>query len=94
MTEETSEVPRELLESIRDIIGRKIKIAVRKKVKLELKGDRVENKVLVLTSCRAFILTARVPTKVKICIILCCFCFTAPSFISRDALNLTFPAKH
>ncbi|XP_073534973.1 F-actin-uncapping protein LRRC16A isoform X2 [Phyllobates terribilis] len=53
-------------DSIRDVIGRKIKIAVRKKVKLEIKGDKVENKVLVLTSCRAFILTARVPTKLEL----------------------------
>ncbi|XP_063307726.1 F-actin-uncapping protein LRRC16A isoform X2 [Pelobates fuscus] len=66
MTEESSEVPRELIESIRDVIGRKIKIAVRKKVKLEVKGDKVENKVLVLASCRAFILTARVPTKLEL----------------------------
>ncbi|XP_073534974.1 F-actin-uncapping protein LRRC16A isoform X3 [Phyllobates terribilis] len=66
MTEESSEVPKELQDSIRDVIGRKIKIAVRKKVKLEIKGDKVENKVLVLTSCRAFILTARVPTKLEL----------------------------
>uniref|UniRef100_A0A8C5MQY3 Capping protein regulator and myosin 1 linker 1 n=1 Tax=Leptobrachium leishanense TaxID=445787 RepID=A0A8C5MQY3_9ANUR len=65
MTEESSEVPREVLESIRDVIGRKIKIAVRKKVKLEFKGDKVENKILVLASCRAFLLTARVPTKLE-----------------------------
>ncbi|XP_075069271.1 F-actin-uncapping protein LRRC16A isoform X2 [Mixophyes fleayi] len=66
MTEEISEVPKELSDSIRDVIGRKIKIAVRKKVKLEIKGDKVENKVLVLASCRAFILTARVPTKLEL----------------------------
>ncbi|XP_068093101.1 F-actin-uncapping protein LRRC16A isoform X2 [Hyperolius riggenbachi] len=66
MTDDSSEVPKELLESIRDVIGRKIKIAVRKKVKLELKGDKFENKVLVLASCRAFILTARVPTKLEL----------------------------
>ncbi|XP_072267686.1 F-actin-uncapping protein LRRC16A isoform X2 [Pyxicephalus adspersus] len=66
MTEESSEVPKELLESIRDVIGRKIKIAVRKKVKLEVKGDKYENKVLVLASCRAFILTARVPSKLEL----------------------------
>ncbi|XP_069586997.1 F-actin-uncapping protein LRRC16A isoform X2 [Ranitomeya imitator] len=66
MTEESSEVPKELQENIRDVIGRKIKIAVRKRVKLEMKGDKVENKVLVLTSCRAFILTARVPTKLEL----------------------------
>ncbi|ERE77588.1 leucine-rich repeat-containing protein 16A isoform 1 [Cricetulus griseus] len=47
MTDESSDVPRELTESIKDVIGRKIKISVKKKVKLEVKGDRVENKVLV-----------------------------------------------
>ncbi|KAM9233563.1 F-actin-uncapping protein LRRC16A isoform 4-T4 [Dugong dugon] len=66
MTEESSEVPRQLTESIEDVIGRKIKIAVKKKVKLEVKGDRVENKVLVLTSCRAFLVTARIPTKLEL----------------------------
>lgn len=66
MTEEGSEVPRELTESIKDVIGRKIKIAVKKKVKLEVKGDKVENKVLVLTSCRAFLVTARIPTKLEL----------------------------
>uniref|UniRef100_A0A8C3YGJ7 Capping protein regulator and myosin 1 linker 1 n=1 Tax=Catagonus wagneri TaxID=51154 RepID=A0A8C3YGJ7_9CETA len=66
MTEESSEVPGELIESIKDVIGRKIKIALKKKVKLEVKGDKVENKVLVLTSCRAFLVTARVPTKLEV----------------------------
>ncbi|XP_040611644.1 F-actin-uncapping protein LRRC16A isoform X6 [Mesocricetus auratus] len=66
MTDESSDVPRELMESIKDVIGRKIKISVRKKVKLEAKGDRVENKVLVLTSCRAFLLSARIPTKLEL----------------------------
>ncbi|XP_051826550.1 F-actin-uncapping protein LRRC16A isoform X5 [Antechinus flavipes] len=66
MTEESSEVPKELIESIKDVIGRKIKIAVKKKVKLEVKGDKVENKVLVLTSCRAFLVTARIPTKLEL----------------------------
>ncbi|XP_078097739.1 F-actin-uncapping protein LRRC16A-like isoform X2 [Mustelus asterias] len=63
MTEDLSEVPKELLESVRDVIGRKIKIILKKKVKLEVKGDKVENKVLVLTSCRVFLLAARIPTK-------------------------------
>lgn len=66
MTNESSDVPRELMESIKDVIGRKIKISVKKKVKLEVKGDRVENKVLVLTSCRAFLLSARIPTKLEL----------------------------
>ncbi|XP_077876758.1 F-actin-uncapping protein LRRC16A isoform X13 [Ictidomys tridecemlineatus] len=54
------------LKSIKDVVGRKIKIAVKKKVKVEVKGDKVENKVLVLTSCRAFLLTARIPTKLEL----------------------------
>lgn len=36
-------------ESARDVIGRKIKISVKKKVKLETKGDKVDNKILVST---------------------------------------------
>lgn len=59
-------MPRELLESIKDVIGRKIKISVKKKVKLETKGDKVDNKILVLTSCRAFLLTSRIPTKLEL----------------------------
>ncbi|XP_027379873.1 F-actin-uncapping protein LRRC16A isoform X6 [Bos indicus x Bos taurus] len=52
--------------SIKDVLGRKIKIALKKKVKLEVKGDKVENRVLVLTSCRAFLVTARIPTKLEV----------------------------
>nr|XP_044988198.1 F-actin-uncapping protein LRRC16A isoform X3 [Jaculus jaculus] len=66
MTDESSDVPRELMESVKDVLGRKIKMTVKKKVKLEVKGDRVENKVLVLTSCRAFLLSARIPTKLEL----------------------------
>nr|KAF6396297.1 capping protein regulator and myosin 1 linker 1 [Rousettus aegyptiacus] len=66
MAEESAELPRELSENIKDVIGRKIKIGVKKKIKLEVKGDKVENKVLVLTSCRAFLLTARIPTKLEL----------------------------
>ncbi|XP_064409573.1 F-actin-uncapping protein LRRC16A isoform X3 [Latimeria chalumnae] len=65
MTEENSDIPKELVDSIRDAIGRKIKLAVKKKVKLEIKSDKVENKVLVLSSCRAFLLTTRIPTKLE-----------------------------
>eukprot|EP00075_Anas_platyrhynchos_P016760 XP_027306013.1 F-actin-uncapping protein LRRC16A [Anas platyrhynchos] len=66
MAEESSELPRELIESARDVIGRKIKISVKKKVKLETKGDKVENKILILASCRAFLLTSRIPTKLEL----------------------------
>ncbi|XP_061919365.1 F-actin-uncapping protein LRRC16A-like isoform X2 [Entelurus aequoreus] len=65
MSEEVSEVPKELMESVRDAVGRKVKLSLRKKVKLEIKGDKTENRVLALASQRAYLLTARIPTKVE-----------------------------
>ncbi|KAM7420433.1 hypothetical protein PAMA_014922 [Pampus argenteus] len=65
MSEELSEVPKELLESMRDVLGRKVKLSLRKRVKLEIKGDKTENRVLALASHRAYLLTARIPTKVE-----------------------------
>ncbi|KAJ8334475.1 hypothetical protein SKAU_G00401140 [Synaphobranchus kaupii] len=65
MSEETAELPKELLESIKDAVTRKIKLSVRKRVKLEVKGDKLENKVLALASHRAYLLTARIPAKVE-----------------------------
>lgn len=65
MSDEVSEVPKELLESVRDAVGRKVKLSLRKRVKLEIKGDKMENRVLALASQRAYLLTARIPTKVE-----------------------------
>nr|XP_019946921.1 PREDICTED: F-actin-uncapping protein LRRC16A [Paralichthys olivaceus] len=65
MSEEVSEVPKELLESVRDALGRKVKLSLRRRVKLEIKADKTENRVLALASHRAYLLTARIPAKVK-----------------------------
>ncbi|XP_045078031.1 F-actin-uncapping protein LRRC16A-like isoform X2 [Coregonus clupeaformis] len=65
MTEEDTDFPNELLESVRDAVGGKIKLTLKKRVKLEVKGDKLENRVLALASHRAFLLTARVPTKIE-----------------------------
>ncbi|XP_068179746.1 F-actin-uncapping protein LRRC16A-like [Antennarius striatus] len=65
MGEEVSEVPKELYESVRDAVGRKVKLLLRKRVKLEIKGDKTENRVLALASHRAYLLTARIPAKVE-----------------------------
>uniref|UniRef100_A0A8C4ETU4 Leucine-rich repeat-containing protein 16A n=1 Tax=Dicentrarchus labrax TaxID=13489 RepID=A0A8C4ETU4_DICLA len=35
------------VESVRDAVGRKVKLSLRKRVKLEIKGDKTENRVLV-----------------------------------------------
>ncbi|XP_041843062.1 F-actin-uncapping protein LRRC16A-like isoform X2 [Melanotaenia boesemani] len=65
MGEEVSEVPKELLDSVRDAVGRKVKLSLRKRVKLEIKGDKTENRVLAFTTYRVYLLTARIPTKVE-----------------------------
>ncbi|XP_052002838.1 F-actin-uncapping protein LRRC16A-like isoform X3 [Xyrauchen texanus] len=65
MSEAISDVPKELLESVKDAVGRKIKLVVKKRVKLEIKGDKVENRILALASHRAYLLSARIPTKVE-----------------------------
>uniref|UniRef100_A0A3B4H6J2 Leucine-rich repeat-containing protein 16A-like n=1 Tax=Pundamilia nyererei TaxID=303518 RepID=A0A3B4H6J2_9CICH len=53
------------LQSVREAVGRRVKLTLRQKVQLEVKGDKVENRVLALASHRAFLLTARVPSKVS-----------------------------
>ncbi|CAL8289179.1 unnamed protein product [Merluccius merluccius] len=65
MGDEVAEVPKELQESVRDAIGRKVKLSLRRRVKLEIKGDKTENRVLALSSHRAYLLTARIPAKVE-----------------------------
>ncbi|XP_007569090.1 PREDICTED: leucine-rich repeat-containing protein 16A-like [Poecilia mexicana] len=64
MTEEKN-ISNELFESVREAVGRRVKLALRRKVQLEVKGDKVENRVLALASHRAYLLTARVPSKVE-----------------------------
>uniref|UniRef100_A0AAY4D7R0 Uncharacterized protein n=1 Tax=Denticeps clupeoides TaxID=299321 RepID=A0AAY4D7R0_9TELE len=64
MSEERPDVSKELAESVRDAIGRKLKISLKKMVKLEVKADKLENRVLALASHRVYLLTARIPSKV------------------------------
>ncbi|XP_034401871.1 F-actin-uncapping protein LRRC16A [Cyclopterus lumpus] len=61
----SEDVPPELLESVREAVGRRVKLTLRRRVQLEVKGDKLENRVLALASHRAFLLTARVPSKVE-----------------------------
>ncbi|XP_022613140.1 F-actin-uncapping protein LRRC16A-like, partial [Seriola dumerili] len=65
MSEEKKDIPNELFESVREAVGRRVKLTLRRKVQLEVKGDKVENRVLALASHRAYLLTARVPSKVE-----------------------------
>ncbi|XP_034016732.1 F-actin-uncapping protein LRRC16A isoform X2 [Thalassophryne amazonica] len=63
--EEKADIPRELLESVREAVGRRVKLILRRKVQLEVKGDKVENRVLALAPHRAYLLTVRLPSKVE-----------------------------
>ncbi|XP_030596584.1 F-actin-uncapping protein LRRC16A [Archocentrus centrarchus] len=65
MSEEKSDFPNELFESVREAVGRSVKLSLRCKVQLEVKVDKVESRVLALASHRAYLLTARVPSKVE-----------------------------
>ncbi|XP_045914142.1 F-actin-uncapping protein LRRC16A isoform X2 [Micropterus dolomieu] len=65
MSEEKTDIPNELLESVREAVGRRVKLILKLKVQQEVKGDKVENRVLALASHRAYLLTARVPSKVE-----------------------------
>lgn len=65
MTEEKTNISNELFESVREAVGRRVKLPLRRKVQLEVKGDKVENRILALASHRAYLLTARVPSKVE-----------------------------
>uniref|UniRef100_A0AAQ5YHS9 CARMIL C-terminal domain-containing protein n=1 Tax=Amphiprion ocellaris TaxID=80972 RepID=A0AAQ5YHS9_AMPOC len=60
--------------SVREAVGRRVKLTLRRKVQLEVKGDKLENRVLALASHRAYLLTARVPSKVIVLVTFLCGC--------------------
>ncbi len=39
------------VESVQDAVGQQVKLCVLKKVNLEVKGDKLENRILVSTMC-------------------------------------------
>ncbi|CAB4069517.1 LRRC16 [Lepeophtheirus salmonis] len=56
---------RDINESIRLVLGKHIKILHKASAKYELKGgDKVENRVLVLSAHRIFVMTTKVPTRI------------------------------
>ncbi|XP_019724370.1 F-actin-uncapping protein LRRC16A-like [Hippocampus comes] len=62
---EPSEFPKDLLESVREAVGPSLKLTLSCQLQLEVKGEKVDNKVLALASHRAFLLSARIPSKVE-----------------------------
>ena len=54
---------RDIHESIRLILGKHAKILLKVPVKLEKGGDKTENRILVFTAHRLFVMVSRVPSK-------------------------------
>ncbi|XP_029825948.1 F-actin-uncapping protein LRRC16A isoform X1 [Ixodes scapularis] len=58
-------ITKELSDSIRHVLDRNAKVSFKCMVRLEIKPEKTENRVLAFSSCRFFILTAKVPTKIE-----------------------------
>lgn len=58
-------ITKELSDSIRHVLDRNVKVSFKCMVRLEVKPEKTENRVLAFSSCRFFILTAKVPTKIE-----------------------------
>ncbi|TSP90484.1 F-actin-uncapping protein LRRC16A [Bagarius yarrelli] len=59
------DISKEVLESVRDAVGRQLKLSLRKKVQLEGRGDKQDTRILALAPHRAFLLSARVPARIE-----------------------------
>ncbi|XP_044005016.1 F-actin-uncapping protein LRRC16A isoform X2 [Aphidius gifuensis] len=59
-----SQLTKELNESVKALLGKNVKILLKNVVKLETKPEKLENRVLVFSPCRLFLLTAKVPTRI------------------------------
>ncbi|BFZ13041.1 hypothetical protein BsWGS_16081 [Bradybaena similaris] len=60
-----SNIPRDMQESIGDILDKHVKVSFKRLVKMEIRPDRMESRILALSPCRLFLLTARVPSKLE-----------------------------
>ncbi|XP_049874109.1 F-actin-uncapping protein LRRC16A isoform X3 [Pectinophora gossypiella] len=59
-----SQISTELSDSISNVLGKNVKILFKSLIRMESRGDKVDNRVLVVTSYRIFITTTKVPTRV------------------------------
>lgn len=51
-------------EGIRQVLGKHTKILLKAAVKLEKGGDKTDNRILVITPHRLYVMTAKVPSKI------------------------------
>ncbi|XP_045766625.1 F-actin-uncapping protein LRRC16A isoform X6 [Maniola jurtina] len=59
-----SQISTELNESISNVLGKNVRILYKSLIRMESRGDKVDNRVLVVTSFRVFITTTKVPTRI------------------------------
>ncbi|CAH0729640.1 unnamed protein product, partial [Brenthis ino] len=59
-----SQISNELSESIGNVLGKNVKILYKSLIRMESRGDKVDNRVLVVTPFRIFITTTKVPTRI------------------------------
>ncbi|XP_041986576.1 F-actin-uncapping protein LRRC16A isoform X4 [Aricia agestis] len=59
-----SQISSELSESISNVLGKNVKILYKSLIRMESRGDKVDNRVLVITAYRIFITTTKIPTRV------------------------------
>ncbi|RVE52984.1 hypothetical protein evm_002282 [Chilo suppressalis] len=59
-----SQISTELSESISNVLGKNVRILYKSLIRMESRGDKVDNRVLIVTSYRIFITTTKVPTRV------------------------------
>ncbi|XP_059054048.1 F-actin-uncapping protein LRRC16A isoform X2 [Achroia grisella] len=59
-----SQITNELSESISHVLGKNVKILYKSLIRMESRGDKVDNRVLVVTPYRIFITTMKIPCRV------------------------------
>ncbi|XP_038223405.1 F-actin-uncapping protein LRRC16A-like isoform X4 [Zerene cesonia] len=59
-----SQISSELNDSISNVLGKNVKILYKSLIRMESRGDKVDNRVLVVTSYRIFITTTKIPTRI------------------------------
>ncbi|XP_013172237.1 PREDICTED: leucine-rich repeat-containing protein 16A isoform X2 [Papilio xuthus] len=59
-----SHITTELSDSISNVLGKNVKILYKSLIRMESRGDKVDNRVLVVSAFRIFITTTKVPTRV------------------------------
>lgn len=58
-------VPRDIQDSIREILGKRVKLFIKRMVKQEVKSEKWEQRVLVFSGCRLFVFIPKVPARLE-----------------------------